>query len=259
MNTYPIGIFDSGIGGLSILSEINKILPNENTVYLADNKNCPYGNKSRKKIIELSKKNTSTLIKIGCKIIVIACNTATTNAVNEIRKSFEIPIIGIEPAIKPALINTKTGKIGILATEKTLSSNVFNHTSNKFSNNIEIHKQIGYGLVKAIEDGDLNKNETKDLLISYLNPMINSNIDQLVLGCTHYHFLIPLIKKIIPKKIHIQNPNQSIVKQIIRILNQNNLKNTLDNSYKNIIYTNGSEEIIKNMVDLNSEVELLNF
>ena len=106
---------------------------------------------------------------MGCKIIVIACNTATTNAVKEIRKSFEIPIIGIEPAIKPALINTKTGKIGILATEKTLSSNVFNQTSNKFSNKIEIHKQIGYGLVKAIEDGDLNKNETKDLLISYLN------------------------------------------------------------------------------------------
>ena len=259
MNIHPIGIFDSGIGGLSILSEINKMLPNENTIYLADNKNCPYGNKSRKEIIKLSIKNASTLIKMGCKIIVIACNTATTNAIKEIRKSFEIPIIGIEPAIKPALINTKTGKIGILATEKTLSSNVFNQTSNKFSNNIEIHEQIGYGLVEAIENGDLNKNDTKDLLISYLNPMINSNIDQLVLGCTHYHFLIPLIKKIIPKTTHIQNPNQAIVKQIERILNENNLNNTIDNSYKNIIYTNGSEEIIKNMIDLNSEVELLNF
>ena len=144
MNIHPIGIFDSGIGGLSILSEINKMLPNENTIYLADNKNCPYGNKSRKEIIKLSIKNASTLIKMGCKIIVIACNTATTNAIKEIRKSFEIPIIGIEPAIKPALTNTKTGKIGILATEKTLSSNVFNQTSNKFSNNIEIHEQIGY-------------------------------------------------------------------------------------------------------------------
>ncbi len=259
MNTSPIGIFDSGVGGISILYEINKIMPNENIVYLADNRNCPYGNKSRKEIIKLSIKNCSTLIKLKCKIIVIACNTATTNAVSEIRKSFEIPIIGIEPAIKPAIINTKTGKIGILATEKTLSSNIYNQTSNKFSSNIEIHKQIGYGLVEAIENGNLNKNETKDLLISYLNPMINSNIDQLVLGCTHYHFLIPLIKKIVPKTINIQNPNQAIVKQIKKILHQKNLENSSKNSYKNIIYTNGNNEIIKNMVNSNSELKLLDF
>jgi len=138
MNNQPIGIFDSGIGGISILKEINKILPNENIIYLADNKNCPYGNKSISNILKLSLKNTSTLIQMNCKVIVIACNTATTNSIKEIRNSFSVPIIGIEPAIKPAINNTKTNKIGILATEKTLTSTHFNRTSNKFSNKVKI-------------------------------------------------------------------------------------------------------------------------
>tara|TARA_B100000029_G_C17603722_1_gene966654 strand:- start:5024 stop:5803 length:780 start_codon:yes stop_codon:yes gene_type:complete len=259
MNTSPIGMFDSGIGGLSILNEINKMLPNENIVYLADNKNCPYGNKSKEEIIKLSIKNTSCLIKMGCKIIVIACNTATTNAVNEIRASFSIPIIGIEPAIKPALLSTKTGVIGVLATEKTLSSNVFYQTSNQHIKNFEIHEQIGFGLVDIIENGDLNKKATKQLLLSYLTPMIDFNIDQLVLGCTHYHFLIPLIKKILPKKINIQNPNQAIVKQIKKMLCENKLENTLDNSCKNIVYANGSTQTIKKTININSEIKLLDF
>ena len=212
MNIHPIGIFDSGIGGLSILSEINKMLPNENTIYLADNKNCPYGNKSRKEIIKLSIKNASTLIKMGCKIIVIACNTATTNAIKEIRKSFEIPIIGIEPAIKPALTNTKTGKIGILATEKTLSSNVFNQTSNKFSNNIEIYEQIGYGLVETIENGDLNKNDTKNLdkAVKISNLLKKNGLDVLI-DDTEENFSSK-IKKFnllgIPFQIMIGNKNE---------------------------------------------------
>ena len=151
MNANPIGIFDSGVGGLSILKEINKILPNENTIYLADNKNCPYGNQDTSEIIKVSLKNTSSLIKMNCKMVVLACNTATTNAVNEIRKSFTIPIIGIEPAIKPAIMSTKTNKIGVLATERTLTSNLFNQTSYKFSNNVEIYAQIGNGLEDLVE------------------------------------------------------------------------------------------------------------
>ena len=121
---HPIGIFDSGIGGLSILEEINRVLPNENIIYLADNKNCPYGNKDKSDILKLSLKNASLLIKMNCKAIVIACNTATTNAIKEIRDSLSIPVIGIEPAIKPAILNTKTNKIGVLATEKTLMSSL---------------------------------------------------------------------------------------------------------------------------------------
>ena len=257
MNKQPIGIFDSGIGGLSILEEINRILPNENIIYLADNKNCPYGNKDSSDILKLSLKNTSLLIQMNCKIIVIACNTATTNAINEIRNSFSIPVIGIEPAIKPAIINTKTNKIGVLATEKTLTSSLFNKTSNKFSKKVKIYEQIGYGLVDLIEKGKIK--ETRDLLKSHIEPMLKSNIDQLVLGCTHYHFLIPIIKKILPKNINIQDPNEAIAKQTKKILTINNIKNSLENKYKNVIYVNGKTEIIKNMIKLNGEVNSLDF
>ena len=259
MNTSPIGIFDSGIGGLSILKEINRVLPNENTIYLADNKNCPYGNKNISEIIKLSLKNTSVLIKMDCKIIVVACNTATTNAIKKIRNSFSIPIIGIEPAIKPALLNTKTNKIGVLATEMTLTSSLFNQTSNKFSDNIEIIEQIGFGLVDLIEEGGVNTEKTKQLLKSYLDPMLDSNIDQLVLGCTHYHFLVPIIRKIIPKEITIQDPNKVIAKQIKKILNRENLGNPLKNSYKNKVYVNGNTEIIRNIINSNGEVNFLDF
>jgi len=257
MNNQPIGIFDSGIGGISILKKINKILPNENIIYLADNKNCPYGNKSISNIIKLSLKNTSTLIQMNCKAIVIACNTATTNAIKEIRNSFSVPIIGIEPAIKPAINNTKTNKIGVLATEKTLTSTHFNRTSNRFSNKVEIYEQIGYDLVNLIESG--NSKETKTLLKSYLEKMVKSNIDQLVLGCTHYHFLIPIIKKIIPKNINIQDPNEAIVRQIEKILKINNIENSSENKCKNIIYVNGVTEVIKKISKLNGEVKALDF
>ena len=257
MNKQPIGIFDSGIGGLSILEEINRILPNENIIYLADNKNCPYGNKENSAIVKLSLKNTSLLIQMNCKIIVVACNTATTNAIKEIRNSFSIPVIGIEPAIKPAILKTKTNKIGVLATEKTLTSSLFNKTSNKFSKQVEIYEQIGYGLVDLIEKGKIK--ESHDLLESHIEPMLKSNIDQLVLGCTHYHFLIPIIKKILPKNINIQDPNEAIARQTKKILTINNIQNSLENKYKNVIYVNGKTEIIKNMVKLNGEVNSLDF
>ena len=259
MNNSPIGIFDSGIGGLSVLKEINRVLPNENTIYLADNKNCPYGNKDISDIIKLSLKNASVLIKMNCKIIVVACNTATTNAIKEIRNSFSVPVIGIEPAIKPAILNTKTNKIGVLATEMTLTSNLFNQTSNKFSDNIEIIEQIGFGLVNLIEKGDINTENTKQLLKSYIDPMLDSNIDQLVLGCTHYHFLIPIIRQIIPEKITIQDPNKAIAKQIKKILKIENLENTLKSNCKNKVYANGNTEIINTIINLNGEVNSLDF
>ncbi len=259
MNNNPIGIFDSGIGGLSILKEINRVLPNENTIYLADNKNCPYGNKNISEIIKLSLKNASLLIEMNCKIIVIACNTATTNAIKEIRNSFAVPVVGIEPAIKPAIHNTKTNKIGVLATEMTLTSNLFNQTSKKFSDNIEIIEQIGFGLVNLIEKGNINKENTKQLLKSYIDPMLDSNIDQLVLGCTHYHFLIPIIRQIIPEKITIQDPNKAIAIQTKKILKRRNLENSLNSNFKNKIYANGSTEIINTIINSNGKVYSLDF
>ena len=154
----PIGIFDSGIGGISILEKLKQLLPNENFIYLADNQNCPYGSKSKKEIISLSKKNCEKLIELNCKIIIIACNTSTTNSIKKLREIIAIPIIGIEPGLKPAIHYTKTKNIGILATKKTLGSELFFETLNQNRiDDIHIHEQIDYELVNLIEEGSHSK------------------------------------------------------------------------------------------------------
>ncbi len=182
----PIGIFDSGIGGLSVLNKLKELLPNESFVYLADNINCPYGNKSKKEIVFFSVKNTSKLIELNCKMIIVACNTATTNAIQKIRERVSVPVIGIEPGIKPAINYTKTNNIGVLATEKTLNSRLFFETlSNNKLNGVKIHEQIGYKLVNMIEKNSFSKTDFLKILENYLQPMINKNNDCLVLGCTH--------------------------------------------------------------------------
>jgi glutamate racemase len=180
-NNKPIGLFDSGIGGTSIWTAIHKLLPNEDTIYLADSKNAPYGQKSKDEIIHLSCKNTELLLNMNCKLIVVACNTATTNAIATLRAKYLVPFIGIEPAIKPAALHSKTQNIGILATKGTLNSELFYKNVEKFQD-IQIFEQIGYGLVELIENGEMNSPEMKKLLQSYLEPMINQDIDYLVLG-----------------------------------------------------------------------------
>lgn len=148
MNKGPIGIFDSGIGGTSIWREINRVLPYESTIYLADSKNAPYGEKSKEQILQLSIKNVELLLQKGCKLIVVACNTATTNAIKELRERYHVPMIGIEPAIKPAALNSKTKTVGVLATKGTLSSALFNNTSEIHANGIKVLDQVGTGLVE---------------------------------------------------------------------------------------------------------------
>ncbi|MDG2357197.1 MAG: glutamate racemase, partial [Polaribacter sp.] len=158
-HTFPIGIFDSGVGGTSIWKEINTLLPLENTIYLSDSKNAPYGEKSKQAIIDLSIKNTEFLLNKNCKMIVVACNTATTNAIKILREKYDIPFIGIEPAIKPAALKTKTKTIGILATKGTLNSDLFEKTSNTINQKIIRKEIIGTGLVALIERGKLHSNE----------------------------------------------------------------------------------------------------
>ena len=181
MNKQSIGVFDSGVGGISILKEITTLLPYENTIYLADSLNAPYGQKPKEKILEFSIKNTELLINKGCKIVVVACNTATTNAIAVLRQNYNIPFIGIEPAIKPAALQTKTNAIGILATKGTLSSELFHKTSQKFTEGIQVIERIGEGIVPLIEAGKINSEEMTILLKKYLNPMLDANIDYLVL------------------------------------------------------------------------------
>jgi len=225
-----IGLFDSGIGGISIWKEINKLLPNENTLYIADALNAPYGEKSKDEILRLSIKNTEFLLQRGCKIIVVACNTATTNAINFLRNHYNVPFIGIEPAIKPAALKTKTNNIGILATQGTLSSQLFSKTSGYVSKNITIHEQNGDGLVALIENGGINSDDTQKLLLKYLKPLLFKNIDCLVLGCTHYPYLIPQIRAIVGLRVTIIDSGNAVAKQLKNVLKKEDL---LDSTNKN--------------------------
>lgn len=247
-NSNPIGLFDSGIGGTSIWKEVHALMPNENTIYLADSKNAPYGLKTKEEIIALSEKNTEFLLNKNCKIIVVACNTATTNAIKELRAKYKVPFIGIEPAIKPAALGSKTNSIGILATKGTLNSDLFHKSVANFPD-VKIIEQIGHGLVQLIEDGKINTTEMQQLLKSYLDPMISENIDYLVLGCSHYPYLIPEIKKIIPETIKIIDSGEAVAKQTKKIIDSLNLANTESNKSEQIFYTNSNPEVLKTIVN----------
>jgi len=249
---FPIGIFDSGIGGTSIWKEITALLPNENTIYLSDSKNAPYGEKSKQEIIDLSIKNTKFLLEKNCKLIVVACNTATTNAIQFLREKYNVPFIGIEPAIKPASLQTKTNKIGILATKGTLNSELFEKTSSTINKQIIIKETIGTGLVELIEDGMINSDEMKSLLSLYLNPLLNEGVDCLVLGCTHYPYLIPKIREIVGNKIEIIDSGQAVAKQTKVILEKNQLLNTNENKGKHQFYINKNKNVLAMMISENS-------
>ncbi|MCB4799307.1 glutamate racemase [Neotamlana laminarinivorans] len=259
MNTNAIGIFDSGVGGTSIWKEINALLPNENTIYLADSKNAPYGPKGKDAIINLSIKNTEYLLKQNCKLIIVACNTATTNAIDYLRANYSIPFIGIEPAIKPAALQTKTNTIGILATRGTLSSTLFSKTSTLFASNIKVIEQHGDGIVELIEGGKLFSDEMKTLLNQYLQPMIDANIDYLVLGCTHYPYLTPLLINILPNNVKIIDSGEAVARQTKTVLEKLNL---INNSFKTIehsFYINGNTEVLKSLVGTEFKVDYLDF
>ncbi|MCL9768990.1 glutamate racemase [Flavobacterium sp. HXWNR69] len=254
----PIGLFDSGVGGTSIWKEVHALLPNENTIYLADSKNAPYGIKSKEEIIFLSSKNTEFLLEQNSKIIVVACNTATTNAIKELRAKYDVPFIGIEPAIKPAALQSKTQTIGILATKGTLNSELF-HKSVSNHPDVKIIEQIGHGLVQLIENGDINTPEMEELLKSYLIPMVEKNIDYLVLGCSHYPYLIPQIKRLIPSHIKIIDSGEAVAKQTKRILESLNLINGSNKKSSQIFYTNSEPEVLQKLLNYEQNVVYKSF
>ena len=247
-NNNPIGLFDSGVGGTSIWSAIHTLMPNEDTIYLADSKNAPYGVKSKEEIIALCIKNTEFLLSQKAKIIVVACNTATTNAIKELRARYQVPFIGIEPAIKPAVLHSNTQIIGILATKGTLSSELFNKSLEMYQDT-KIVEQVGYGLVELIENGELESPKMTELLHSYVDPMVKKNIDYLVLGCSHYPFLIPQLRKILPNHVTIIDSGEAVAKQTFNVLKEQvGLHKEAEG--RNLFYSNGNtqvlEEILKN-------------
>lgn len=249
MGDRPIGIFDSGVGGLTIYKEIHKLLPHESIIYLADSKNAPYGEKSKQEIIDISVKNTEFLLSKGCKIIVVACNTASTNAVHYLRDNYSVPFIRVQPAIKPAALNSRTKVVGILATKGTLKSDLLLETSQRFAQGVEVVEQVGEGLVSLIEKGQMHSTEMDSLLENHLRPMLKKKIDYLVLGCTHYPFLTPQIKSLVGDKVSVLDSGEAIARQTKVILKQENLLNEDNKLISRFFYTNKDTIVLQNILD----------
>ena len=213
-----IGVFDSGVGGLSILDEALRQLPEHDYIYLADSANAPYGEKSSQWIAERSLVLCKYLASKGCDAIVVACNTATAQAIQEIRAALSIPIIGVEPGIKPAAMQSLNGIVGVLATEATLKSDKFNALLATLPSDCHFIKQSGAGLVPLIEAGQADSAETLELLEKHLEPIMDAGADTLVLGCTHYPFLRKAIHQLVGQQITLVDTSHAVIKQLGRQL-----------------------------------------
>lgn len=249
MNESPIGIFDSGVGGLTVWHEIVRLLPAEDTLYLADSAHAPYGERSPGEIRALSRKNTEWLLDRGCKIIVVACNTATTNAIAQLRREYPVPFIGIEPAIKPAALHSQTRRVGVLATRGTLASDLFAETSKTYAEGISILEQEGVGLVRLIESGNLEDPELEGRLEELLAPMLEAGIDHLVLGCTHYPFLIPALRNLLPRQVKIVDCGLPVARQTQAVLAAKGWLRGEARTGRHELYTNGDPQIMNRLLE----------
>lgn len=246
-----IGIFDSGVGGLSVFREVRKVLPEQSYIYYADNAHCPYGEKSRDYIIDRARKITHFLLNKGCDIIVVACNTATAAAINTLRKEFPVKFIGMEPAIKPAVQATKTGVIGVLATAGTLTATKYIDSREKWAQNVKIAEHIGQGFVELVEKGILTGPETETTVRNSLAPLLEAGADIIVLGCTHYPFLIDTIYKvaheIVPeRKITVIDPAPAVARHLMDVMVEEGLNTRSPDGYSIRLYSSGeSDELEK--------------
>ncbi|MGV2871651.1 glutamate racemase [Colwellia sp. E150_009] len=221
-----IGIFDSGVGGLSIAEAINELLPEENLVYFADIGFSPYGNKSTKIIKKRSKEIVKFLISQNCKLVVVACNTATVNSISNLRAETSIPIIGVEPAIKPAALQSKTGIIGVLATKQTIASRSFQNLRDKYSEKVSIKTKACPKFVTLVESLNHNSEQARTTAEQYIQPLLSQNCDQIVLGCTHFSFLKTTIENIVGLNVNIIDTAVPVAKEVKNKLQSNNLENT---------------------------------
>jgi len=250
-SSAPIGVFDSGVGGLSILIEIRKTLPNEDLFYIADTAHCPYGVKPveeiRKRVLDVSE----YLMGLGAKAIVVACNSACVAGLDHIREVHpEIPIVGVEPAVKPAHDKTRSGKIGVLATDMTLSGERFSLLVEKYGTGIEVYTQPAPGLVELVEAGKLDGAETEQILKEYLVPMLEKGVDTLVLGCTHYPFLKPVIARLAGPDVAILDTGAAVARQTAKVLSQKQLLNEAPGPGRTFFYTTENPQEVSKVIGL---------
>jgi glutamate racemase len=257
MDKRPIGIFDSGVGGLTVLSEIKKELPNENLIYLGDTKNFPYGSKTKEEIIQFSIKNTEKLIELGAKIIVIACGTATSQAIEVLKQKFNIPIMGIiEPTVE-YVKKQNTHRIGVIATEGTIRSGAWEKSLKKEIENIEVVNKSCPMLATIAEEGRATGEEGRAVIKQYMEPFKRNKIDKIILGCTHYPIYQDLIREELGYPVELINTGTTVSKQIKQYLKRKNLLNEQEHN-QDLIFLSKPEEEFKIIAKklLNFDIEI---
>lgn len=212
-----IGIFDSGAGGLSVYKEIFKLLPKEKYIYFSDNAHCPYGEKSQEYIIERACAITELLMGKGCNVIVVACNTATAAAISTLRSRYDIPFIGMEPAVKPAALATRSRVVGVLATAGTLKASKYLDTKDKYTDGVKVVEHVGQGFVELVENGVLEGAEAESVVRESVRPLIEAGSDIIVLGCTHYPFLKHLVQKIAGEGVSVIDPAPAAARHLLDV------------------------------------------
>jgi glutamate racemase len=217
---WRVGVFDSGIGGISVLRAIHGSLPDADLLYVADTRNAPYGSLQSEQIRQRAKRITEFLFREGADAVVLACNTATAAAVHSLRRIYASPLVGMEPAIKPAVSSTRSGRIGVLATRVTLESERFRELACRWSGGAELLPQPCPDLVREVERGNWEGAEIRSLLASYIDPLLTKGADTLVLGCTHYHFLRPLLIQLAGSDIGVHDPCYPVARQLARVLSR---------------------------------------
>lgn len=218
-----IGIFDSGSGGLSVFREIARLLPEERYVYYADNAHCPYGEKSQEHIIGRARFITGFLIEQGCNIVVVACNTATAAAISTLRREFSIPFIGMEPAVKTAALSTRSGVIGVLATAGTLKASKYLDTRDRYADGVRVIERVGRGFVELVESGELCGPHAESVVRASVEPLIAAGADIIVLGCTHYPFLMDTIRQIAGPGVEVIDPAPAAAKHLLDVMRERQL------------------------------------
>lgn len=222
-NMPTIGIMDSGVGGLSVLREILKVLPQERYVYFSDNAWCPYGEKSPEFIRERCRHITDLMLSKGASAMVVACNTATAAAIQTLRSEYEIPFVGMEPAVKPAVLGTRSGVIGVLATAGTLKGSKYLNTKGRFQDAVKIVEHIGQGFVELVESGKLTGPHAEEVVGKSLEPLLAAGADTIVLGCTHYPFLLETLRKVAGPGINFIDPAPAVARRLVEVLKENGI------------------------------------
>jgi glutamate racemase len=241
-----IGIFDSGVGGLSVFREIQKVLPEQSYIYFSDNAHCPYGEKSREYIIDRAREITRFMLEKGCEIIVVACNTATAAAISTLREEFPVKFIGMEPAIKPAAQATTSGVVGVLATAGTLKASKYLDTREKWAQNVRIVEHIGQGFVELVESGNTSGPSAESTVRESLMPLLEAGADTIVLGCTHYPFLIEAIRKVanseFPERgISIIDPAPAVARHLLEVMKEDGISEKSASGYSIELHSSGNQ------------------